>query len=313
MKLLAGAAFTTKMTFGGVLPTVPVVPSVDKSRLDRYLREIAWQEDMFPVGLSPKPEKDTYWVGKSMGKVSAALQLADAIGADKDRDHMLQALKNELEDWFDGQAPKLFYYDKTWATMVGAPASYDADAALNDHHFHYGYFVQAGAAIARYDQDWAKRWGNFIELLAKDAANVNRDEHRFPFLRYMDPYAGHGWANGPSQYHDGNNEESSSEDMNFSCGAPPPARRSCATPASSCSRTRSRPSSSTGSTPTRPSSPRASTTPAWPWCGARAASSTRGGTRTPSSSTASTTCPSPAARCTWDAGPSWSSGSTTRS
>lgn len=218
MKLLAGAAFTTKMPFGGVLPTVPVAPSIERDRLDRYLREVAWRDDLFPVGLSPKPEKDTYWVGKSMGKVSTALQLADAIGADKDRDHMLQALKNELEDWFDGQAPKLFHYDKRWATMVGAPASYDADAALNDHHFHYGYYVQAGATIARYDAAWAKRWGKFIELLIMDAANINREEPRFPFLRYMDVYAGHGWANGPAQYHDGNNEESSSEDMNFSTG-----------------------------------------------------------------------------------------------
>jgi endoglucanase Acf2 len=218
MKLFAGESFTTKMKFPGVLPVVPVVSSVDKDLLKRDVREVAWAPDPFPPGLSPKPERDTYWVGKSLGRVSTVMQLADQLGDKEDRDHMLHALENELQDWFDGQAPKLFYYDKTWATIVGSPASYDSDAALNDHHFHYGYFVQAGAAIARYDQDWAKRWGNFIELLAKDAANVNRDEHRFPFLRYMDPYAGHGWANGPSQYHDGNNEESSSEDMNFSTG-----------------------------------------------------------------------------------------------
>jgi endoglucanase Acf2 len=218
MKLFTGDSFTTKMKFGGVLPVIPVVGDIDRTQLKRDLREVAWADDLFPPGLSPKPERDTYWVGKSLGRVSTVMQLADQIEDTEDRDHVLHALENELQDWFDGQAPKLFYYDKTWSTIVGSPASYDSDAALNDHHFHYGYFVQAGAAIARYDQDWAKRWGNFIELLAKDAANTNRDEHRFPFLRYMDPYAGHGWANGPSQYHAGNNEESSSEDMNFSVG-----------------------------------------------------------------------------------------------
>jgi endoglucanase Acf2 len=218
MKLFAGNAFSTKLPFGGVLPGVPVVSSVDRGDLKRYLREVAWAEDMFPPGLSPKPERDTYWVGKSLGRVATALQLADAIGATEERDHMLDSLKNELEDWFDGQAPKLFYYDSTWKTVVGSPASYDADAALNDHHFHYGYYVQAAATIARYDAAWAKRWGKFVELLIMDAANTNREEPRFPFLRYMDAYAGHGWANGPAQYHDGNNEESSSEDMNFSTG-----------------------------------------------------------------------------------------------
>jgi endoglucanase Acf2 len=32
----------------------------------------------------------------------------------------------------------------------------------------------------------------------------------------MDVYAGHSWANGPGQYEEGNNQESSSEEMNFS-------------------------------------------------------------------------------------------------
>jgi len=32
----------------------------------------------------------------------------------------------------------------------------------------------------------------------------------------MDLYAGHSWANGPAQFFEGNNEESSSEDINFS-------------------------------------------------------------------------------------------------
>ncbi|MDB4980763.1 MAG: hypothetical protein JWM82_1515 [Myxococcales bacterium] len=218
MKLFAGASFSTTMPFGGVLPVVPVVETADKSLLSKYIREVAWAPDMFPPGLSPKPERDTYWVGKSLGRVATVMQLADAIGDKEDRDVMLRSLENELQDWFDGTAPKLFYYDKTWATIVGSPASYDSDAALNDHHFHYGYFVQAAAAIARYDAAWAKRWGPFVELIAKDAANTKREDPRFPFLRYMDPYAGHGWANGPAQYHDGNNEESSSEDMNFSTG-----------------------------------------------------------------------------------------------
>jgi endoglucanase Acf2 len=218
MKLFAGDAFETKVAFDGVLPVVPVVSAVDRPLLEKYVREVAWASDLFPVGLQPKPDRDTYWTGKSLGRVATVMQLADAIGDKKDHDFMLRALENELQDWFDGQPPKLFYYDKTWATIVGVPSSYDSDAALNDHHFHYGYFVQAAAAIARYDSAWAKRWAPFIEMLAKDAANPVRDDTRFPFLRYMDPYAGHGWANGPAQYHDGNNEESSSEDMNFSTG-----------------------------------------------------------------------------------------------
>ena len=218
MKLFAGDAFETKLTFGGVLPVMPVVETADRGLLTKYVREVAWAPDLFPPGLQPKPDRDTYWTGKSLGRVSTVMQLADQLGDKENKAFLLRALENELQDWFDGQAPKLFYYDKSWATIVGVPVSYDSDAALNDHHFHYGYFLQAGAAVARFDPAWAKRWGSFIELLAKDAGNPNRDDRRFPFLRYMDPYEGHSWANGPAEYHDGNNEESSSEDMNFSTG-----------------------------------------------------------------------------------------------
>lgn len=216
MKLLEGGTFTTTMPFTGVLPVMPVVDGADKGRLKTYVRQVAWKDDLFPPGLGAKPDRDTYWVGKSMGKVSSVLQIADQIGDQDDRDHLVRALQNELQDWFDGRAPKLFYYDKTWATLVGVPASYESDSALNDHHFHYGYFLQAAAAIARYDAAWAKTWAPFFNLLIRDAANVDRQDTRFPFLRYMDVYAGHSWANGPSQYHQGNNEESSSEEMNFS-------------------------------------------------------------------------------------------------
>jgi endoglucanase Acf2 len=54
-----------------------------------------------------------------------------------------------------------------------------------------------------------------IDLLIKDAANPDRRDVRFPFLRHFDPYAGHSWANGPALFREGNNEESSSEDVNF--------------------------------------------------------------------------------------------------
>jgi endoglucanase Acf2 len=49
----------------------------------------------------------------------------------------------------------------------------------------------------------------------KDVANWEGADDRFPRLRYFDPYAGHSWASGPAMFDEGNNEESSSEDVNF--------------------------------------------------------------------------------------------------
>ncbi len=54
-----------------------------------------------------------------------------------------------------------------------------------------------------------------IDLLIRDANNYDRADTRFPFLRDFDIYAGHDWASGHGSFAAGNNQESSSEGMNF--------------------------------------------------------------------------------------------------
>ena len=126
-------------------------------------------------------------------------------------------------DWFtfdyggSDSADRFFAYDPTWSTLIGYPASYGADTELNDHHFHYGYFIMAAAVIARFDDAWADQdaWGGMINLLIKDAANWDRSDERFCFLRHMEPYVGYSYASGHAGFAAGNNQESSSEAMNF--------------------------------------------------------------------------------------------------
>jgi len=101
-------------------------------------------------------------------------------------------MKSSLEDWFtakEGETAKLFYYDSNWGTLIGYPSSYGSDEELNDHHFHYGYFLHAAAQIALRDPQWASRdnWGAMVELLIKDIANWDRNDTRFPFLRNLTP------------------------------------------------------------------------------------------------------------------------------
>ena len=54
-----------------------------------------------------------------------------------------------------------------------------------------------------------------IDLLIRDCANIDRSDNRFPWMRNFDPYAGHSWASGHAGFASGNNQESSSESMNF--------------------------------------------------------------------------------------------------
>ena len=216
MKVLVGEAFETRMRFGGVLPGLPDVGGCDTERLAGYLDEAARQAK--PLGT-----RDTYWTGKALGRLASLAHVADAAGKHEARDQFLSAIRATLERWFTAgpdARPPLFAYDGTWGTLIGYPPSYGSDTQLNDHHFHYGYFVMAAAALARLEPEWAseRNWGPMVRLLIHDVACPRRDDRRFPFLRTFDPYAGHSWAAGHAAFAAGNNQESSSEALNFAAG-----------------------------------------------------------------------------------------------
>jgi endoglucanase Acf2 len=153
-----------------------------------------------------------------MQRLATLARIADAMGKPDLRGKFVAGLERGMEDWFDGVPPRAFFYEKTWHSLIPTPGGFGSGAELNDHHFHYGYFVQSAAAIAQFDPEWARRYGPMVDLLVADVATTDRSSTKFPFLRYFDVYAGHSWASGDAPFEEGNNEESSSEDTNFSAG-----------------------------------------------------------------------------------------------
>ncbi|MBE3097987.1 MAG: glycoside hydrolase family 81 [Planctomycetes bacterium] len=215
MKLAAGTGFATRMTFPGVLPALPDAGGCDRARLARLVEK----EPAAP----PQPPKDTYWEGKRLGKLASLVPLAEQAGADDAAAKFLAEARQRLQDWFTatdagGQVKRagLFSYNRPWGTLIGYPASYGSDTQLNDHHFHYGYFLKAAAEVARHDRAWAspKQWGRMVGLVASDIAEPAAAGAECPRLRCFDLYAGHSWASGHARFADGNNQESSSESMN---------------------------------------------------------------------------------------------------
>lgn len=215
MKVLAGDGFSVDYAASPLLPTLPLVDGAAAGMLytlvDDAMRELESRPDPFP-------QPDTYWAGKEMGRLSELAQIAQQVGHTEARDAFLGAVKAELEDWLtagDG-SPKGFAYNAEWQTFQGYPASFGSDGQLNDHHFHYGYFVQAAATVAQFDPAWAAEdaWGGMVDLIIRDVADTSEDG-MFPLLRNFDPYAGHSWAAGHGAFASGNNQESSSEALNF--------------------------------------------------------------------------------------------------
>jgi hypothetical protein len=145
--------------------------------------------------------------------------IAEQAGDTVARDTFLDVARHHLGDWFDaGSGSRYFAYDPNWRTLLGMPDSFGSARAMNDHHFHYGHFIHSAALLAMHDPDWAAGYAGMVELLIRDVANWDRGDARFPVLRNFDPYAGHSWASGNSAFDTGNNQESSSESMNFATG-----------------------------------------------------------------------------------------------
>ena len=161
---------------------------------------------------------DTYWAGKAMLKLSQLAQLAEITGQADIRDRILTALKNELNDWFTAtgeSGDKHFAYNAQWDTLQGYPDSFGSAGDLNDHHFHYGYFIHAAALVGSFDSEWAMNQKQMVDLLVADVAGTDVAGNMLPRLRNFSPMAGHSWASGHGAFASGNNHESSSESMNF--------------------------------------------------------------------------------------------------
>lgn len=217
MKLGKGASFTTEMKFHGVLPSLPLTSGTDKAKLAGFIDDEVKNES--------RSKGDTYWLGKEIGKLATMIPISEQVGNKSAADLFAKRIRTAMENFFtakksDGSAKSasegVFYYDKNWGTLIGYPASFGSDIDLNDHHFHYGYFIRAAGELARRDPSWAadSKWGGMVKLLIRDIASADRNDPQFPFLRAMDPYAGHSWASGHAKFGDGNNNESSSEAMN---------------------------------------------------------------------------------------------------
>ena len=254
MKTVVGTSYSTTMQYNGILSALPVTK--DEKTIGEIKNQLGYLYSYRKTKADPKwicflegqyGGYDTYWVGKNLNTLTDAIWLADQF---KDNDmktmtnDMVEGVEDYLEFWFDpyqayinGQyKDDYFYYDEQYGTLIGYPSSYDSDKQLNDHHFHYGYWIKAAAAVAMKDPQWAKEWGGMVYELISDIANTNRDgssynknsETRYPFLRNFDIYEGHSWASGVANYEfdengvlaengglsGGNNQESSSESVN---------------------------------------------------------------------------------------------------
>jgi len=218
MKVIAQNSFKTAYTYHGILPYWGGLQTPDdKERLASVLTGDAAKAGTI---FSRQQGSGTYWYGKGLNATVQLMNIAEVEGDKELSNKLLENLKERIQVWFNGEGAGYFVQNKKIGTVLGYPDEFGSVKAMNDHHFHYGYWVNAAAQIAMRDPQWAlqDQWGGMVNLLISDIAYTTRGANNFPFIRNFDPYEGHSWASGDADFPDGNNQESSSEAVNAWAG-----------------------------------------------------------------------------------------------
>ncbi|KAJ5925328.1 hypothetical protein N7454_007967 [Penicillium verhagenii] len=163
-----------------------------------------------------------YYSGKALSKFATLIYTVNQLGNNAElANGAFQNLTKSFARFVNNEQQFPLAYDAVWKGAVST-AGYAGDlnsdfgnTAYNDHHFHYGYFIQAAAIIGALDPTWLAENKDWVNMLVRDAGNSVQDDAYFPFSRGFDWYNGHSWAKGLFESYDGKDQESTSEDTLF--------------------------------------------------------------------------------------------------
>lgn len=187
------------------------------------LEEIAkylFYETKTPTTTAP----DIYAFGKQVGRMSRLALIADALGITDARQQAISNLEQWIIPWLQGMNSEPLVYDKVYGGLVSAQGLTDMVADFgagwyNDHHFQFGYFVNAIAVMAKLDLPFYEANKAALDTFVRDICNPDATDLDFPYVRHKDFFDGHSWASGIFQQGNGKGQESSSEAVNAYYGA----------------------------------------------------------------------------------------------
>ncbi|KAJ2576745.1 hypothetical protein GGH19_001928 [Coemansia sp. RSA 1807] len=198
-----------RVSFGGMR----AIGDSDKERLKQQLLKDA-------ASSTTVTAQDPYFYGKGVARVARLYQIAQEVGDKTTAAALGTKIVNLLTPWLVSMSNNdTLVYDATWGGIVSTlgisdPSQDFGQGRYNDHHFHYGYFLYAGAILAKYDINTFAPLREPMNQLLRDYANPSYADTQFPYMRHFDPYDGHSWAAGLFSFMDGRNQESTGEAIN---------------------------------------------------------------------------------------------------
>ena len=187
----------------------PIAPAYEQSVRDALSEDVGF-------GVTAG---DPYFGGKQFSALARLALIADELNETALANTYRNNLGNALEQRLAGQNGDPLVYDQTWGGLVAASGINNAGASFgqgyyNDHHFHYGYWIYAAAAMAKDNPAWVSQWGDEVMHLIRDIAEPSGADPNYGYMRNKDWFVGHSWAAGLFEFGDSRNQESSSEAVN---------------------------------------------------------------------------------------------------
>ncbi len=164
--------------------------------------------DIAGVLRKPKPDSTDYYLGTWFGEIDNLLLLADTLGLTEQKNALLQFVEPIFVKSLSN-----FHYDTKQNSLIADSPEF-GNEKLNDHHFHYGYYIRTASVLAKFDPASLSKTKTIITKMVNDIATIDRNSENYPYLRNFDAYESHSWADGYADFADGNNQESSSEAIN---------------------------------------------------------------------------------------------------
>jgi endo-1,3(4)-beta-glucanase len=212
-----GTSFTT------AAEAYDVSSRLDLSALDDAERSLLRDQVLADVDDVLEFPADTYFGGKALYRAVNLYLLAGQLGLPEEAARIKAAMTAELDVWLDadrcatGRRDRCFGFDGVTRTVVPDGDAFGVSSSINDHHFHYGYFLYAVGVLAQDDPSLVERYREVADVLAQDVAGLVTTGSTIQ-RRAFDDWRGHSWANGIGGGMDGNDQESTSEAMNAWAG-----------------------------------------------------------------------------------------------
>jgi endo-1,3(4)-beta-glucanase len=206
MRLVAAASWhmTEALTTIGFESPEGIAPSLEQDVRDALAADVNW----------PITAGDTYFGGKQLAAVGRMAVIADELNETALATSYRSTLAASLHPWLNATNSDPLRYDTSWGGVVSSSGGSFGQGLYNDHHFHYGYFLYAAAAMAKDNPAWVAQYGDKVMDLVRNLANPAPSDPYYTYLRNKDWFVGHSWASGLYEFGDGRNQESTSEAVN---------------------------------------------------------------------------------------------------